>query len=212
MTYDILRKITEENRKTLTQFLQKLYISSDTSKGTVKLMLELIKVIQDQRPLVDALSRNGLTKMMNSLNKQFDNLIDDDIDDENQEKFNEIMIDAGLNEDATPRKKTEKTAPTPRAATRYLNRKNSNIPQKRRAPKQVGKSKVKLSRRETISSIESENDDDNNIQTPAPTRKSTRAPKKEGKYSSFAESSSSENQSEQEITDNDSEDEVASTL
>ncbi|TIB76916.1 hypothetical protein E3Q23_01567 [Wallemia mellicola] len=115
----------KEDRKVLVQFLQKLNISANTPIKEIWLMIKLVDELQNEKPLADALSRNALVRFNTGLYKKFKEL--SEVDGENldyQESLDDVYKDVGINqdEDATPVKKIPKTAPTPRAASKYGDR------------------------------------------------------------------------------------------
>lgn len=115
----------KEDRKVLVQFLQKLNISANTPIKEIWLMIKLVDELQNEKPLADALSRNALVRFNTGLYKKFKELTE--IDGEKldyQESLDDVYKDVGINqdEDATPVKKMPKTAPTPRAASKYGDR------------------------------------------------------------------------------------------
>lgn len=129
LALDTLKELFEvevkEDRKVLVQFLTKLYIPPSTNMKDIWLMTKLVEELQNDKPLADALSRNALVRFTTSLHKQFKELKDVDATTlEYQESLDDVYKEAGIyqDEDATPVKKMPKTAPTPRAATKYQDR------------------------------------------------------------------------------------------
>ncbi|TIB14601.1 hypothetical protein E3P89_00914 [Wallemia ichthyophaga] len=134
LAFDTLKELFEvevkEDRKALVQFLMKLYIPGHTPLKDIWLTCKLVETVQEQRPLADALSRNALARFLTTLHKQFKALGDIDTSDveyhEYRESLNDVYKQAGIFqvEDATPVKKAPrtKTAPTPRAASKYGDR------------------------------------------------------------------------------------------
>ena len=174
LALDTLKELLEvevkDDRKVLVQFLSKLYIPTSASMKDVWLMTKLVEELQNERPLADALSRNALVRFNTALHKQFKELKDVDATTlEYQETLDDVYRETGIlqDEDATPVKKAPKTAPTPRAATKYQDRytpgykKMEKNPVKRKVSHSsvtgsvVAKSKTAAGRKKTYSSSES---------------------------------------------------------